>query len=510
MASSVPVSSEPRTQPSLLPWLLLGALFAVPIVVTLRPVAAPVLDPDIWWHLRTGEWVVEHRTVPDTDPFSQLGPERRWVAYSWLFEVVVFAFYRWLGLAGIVVVRLLLALAVVLALYRLVRRLEPRLVGVLLTLLGTLALTGLFNERPWLCTMLFTTITLRVIVEFRDLYSSRLPSWVWTLPLVHVVWANVHIQFVYGLGLLALAVVAPLLQPRLDAWTGGTWIDDDNSAQRAGSPRWRQLVVLAALCGAATLITPYHVRLYGVIVEYATQPGPYRWVNELKALEFRAPADWILLGLTGAACYALGRRRLELFDLALLAGSAILAFRARRDLWLVVLADLVVLASLRSPHVPFGQWFRIGRVEMAVLWVVLLALAGVLFLVRVGSDEDQRRTIAKHFPVQAAAFVQEEGYRGPLFNDFTWGGYLIWALPELPVAIDGRTNLHGDERIERFGRVWSGQPEHWHDDPDLAAAAVVISPRDSALSTILLLDKRFLPVHVDRVACVFIQPERQR
>ena len=59
---------------------------------------------------------------------------------------------------------------------------------------------------------------------------------------------------------------------------------------------------------------------------------------------------------------------------------------------------------------------------------------------------------------QRAAFVAERGYSGPLFNDFNWGGYLIWALPQLPVAIDGRTNLHGDERIQRFGSTWAGSP----------------------------------------------------
>src|SRR5919197_4765573 len=67
--------------------LMLFALYAIPVVVALCPVAVPVLDPDIWWHLRVGQWVVEHGTVPQTDPFSQAG--RPWVAYSWLYEVTL-------------------------------------------------------------------------------------------------------------------------------------------------------------------------------------------------------------------------------------------------------------------------------------------------------------------------------------------------------------------------------------------------------------------------------------
>ena len=107
------------------------------------------------------------------------------------------------------------------------------------------------------------------------------------------------------------------------------------------------------------------------------------------------------------------------------------------------------------------------------------------------------------FPVEAARMVEEQGYAGPLFNDFNWGGYLIWALPELPVSIDGRTNLHGDERIVRFGQTWSGLPG-WEKDPDLARAGVVIAQANSALASLLLHDRRFIQVHQDDVAHVFV------
>ena len=112
--------------------------------------------------------------------------------------------------------------------------------------------------------------------------------------------------------------------------------------------------------------------------------------------------------------------------------------------------------------------------------------------------------MARQFPVAAARHIAAEGYRGPLFNDFNWGGYLAWALPNLPVALDGRTNLHGDERIERYGRVWAGVPG-WHDDPDLAAAGVVVAEAQQPLVSLLRLDRRFREVYGDEVAVVFIR-----
>jgi hypothetical protein len=107
------------------------------------------------------------------------------------------------------------------------------------------------------------------------------------------------------------------------------------------------------------------------------------------------------------------------------------------------------------------------------------------------------------FPAAAVRFVVGKGYDGPLYNDFNWGGYLIHELPRLPVSIDGRTNLVGDERMLRCGATWSGAPG-WHDDPDLTGAGVVIGDVHTALASLLRTDDRFVKVFEDDVACVFV------
>src|SRR5262245_39624486 len=169
---------RPASSP-LVRWLMLWVLFAVPVVVTARPVAVPILDPDIWWHLRVGEWIVQNRTLPANDPFTQ--EARPWVAYSWLYEVVVYVLHQALGLTGIVLFRIFLSLLVVWALYALVCRLEQRfLAAVGLSAVATLAVAMLFSERPWLFTVLFSTLTLHAIVALRQ--SERTPWWVWALP----------------------------------------------------------------------------------------------------------------------------------------------------------------------------------------------------------------------------------------------------------------------------------------------------------------------------------------
>jgi hypothetical protein len=488
-----PLTAAPDPGQTYLRLFMVVCLYALPVLATVQL----EVDYDAWWHLRVGQWVVEHHSVTTNDPFSFPGHDKSWVAYSWLFEVVLFGLYQAFGLCGFVVYRCALALAVTAALHWFVAKREPRfLYAIGLTGLATLGVAMLFKERPWLVTILCSILTLDVILELRD---GRRGVLFWVLPLVFALWANVHIQFVYGLMLLGLGCAAPAL----DRW--GRCETDYGGAGRLGSRDWWRLAALTAACFLGTLATPYHVYLYRVIVEYATQPGPYRFINELKALEFRDVCDWVMLAFAGAAAFALGRRpRQGYFDLLLLALTAFLSFRMRRDMWLVIVAALYVLTTRPRPEVKEEQRFRWSAWRAAVVSGGVAVLIFLTATLRHVSADNMERESAKLFPVAAARFVAERGYDGPLYNDFNWGGYLIWALPEHPVAIDGRTNLHGDERILRYGRIWAGSPT-WRDDPDLAAAGIVIAGAEMPLSGLLLLDDRFERVYQDDVALVFVR-----
>jgi hypothetical protein len=106
------------------------------------------------------------------------------------------------------------------------------------------------------------------------------------------------------------------------------------------------------------------------------------------------------------------------------------------------------------------------------------------------------------FPEAAVQFVNQHHLTGPLFNDLSWGGYLLWRLPQLPVALDGRTNVYGEDRILRYSDVWKGKPG-WDSDPDLTRANLVITPRDAAIASLLRNSPQFAVVYEDPQAVVF-------
>jgi hypothetical protein len=112
------------------------------------------------------------------------------------------------------------------------------------------------------------------------------------------------------------------------------------------------------------------------------------------------------------------------------------------------------------------------------------------------------RRLADALPVRAIETAKARHYPGPVYNNFDWGGYLIWSL-RLPVSIDGRVQLHGDERILRSMTNWNGQ-QGWGEDPLLRSAGLVVAPMDAPLNQLLRLDPKFKLVYEDNQAALFI------
>jgi hypothetical protein len=210
-----------------------------------------------------------------------------------------------------------------------------------------------------------------------------------------------------------------------------------------------------------------------------------------------------VLILMALALYTLGRRSdLSSFDVLLLLVSVVMVFRSQRDVWFATLGSLAVLVRGRPEQ-------KTASDRPCWTWAQVLAVAGgcVVVAVFLGWKRDLsaqgiRDAVAVRFPASAAAVVEQRSYPGPLFNSFDWGGYLIWSLPRLRVSIDGRTNLHGDERLRRSVKTWSGLPG-WDRDPDLVAARLVIAQVNTPLAELLRCDRRFQWAFEDKVAVVF-------
>ena len=475
--------------------VVLSLLLFLPVfAVCFRISAAVVQDPDVWWHLRTGDWIRAHGAAPQFDTFSAAKPEAvspqegmPWVDYSWAAQLVLSGFRRAFGLRGLVVCTAILFLAIVLAFHFLVRRMQQNLLlSALLTLAVTEGIMPLAMPRPWLFSMLFFLIELNLLLEAGRTARPRL---LLLLVPLFCLWANVHIQFIFGLLVLAAAVVEPLLAP----WVP-LRLDGESSAI---SPRW--LLLVLGLCCGATLLNPYHAGLYATAWQLREQL--WNVISESMAMPFDCVANWTVLAAALAGTVAIALRRPVRLLLVLLFPAAIYSsFRAQRDVWLLLIVGLSLVASM-SRGLPLVSTRLTFRTRWAVATVLAVLVLGSLLTLDEARLEAQ---VARIYPAHAVVFLRQGRYDGPLYNTFNWGGYLIDQYREHPVSIDGRTLVHGVARTLHSVKMQFGE-EGWQADPELLAARLFILPRKEAIALLLRLDRRYEIVYEDAVAVVFVR-----
>jgi hypothetical protein len=204
------------------------------------------------------------------------------------------------------------------------------------------------------------------------------------------------------------------------------------------------------------------------------------------------------------AAFSLGwQRNVQPFPLLVSIAGAFLSFRTRRDLWFVVVAAVSIIAmALGSTAVP-AQRLAITRLRVAVIMIAVTVAALVIGWKQDVSEARLESKVADHYPAAAVAVVEGHAYHGILYNDYDWGGYLMWGLRSIPVVIDNRTNIHGDERIRQSLKTWAGV-DQWASDPALLNAGLVIASQRKPLTSLLRLAPGFELVYEDKVAAVFV------
>jgi len=451
-----------------------------------------IIDPDVWWHVSVGSWIVHHRSFPQTGLFSRTAADHPWRAYSWGYEVLISRAYEWFGFLGIGVFGTALTVAVALTVFWSLHRLAGQFwIAWMLSVIVYSAFLFNIAPRPVFLTAVLFTITLTLLFEAQQSGEVRQLFW---LPLIFLFWANCHIQFFYGIATVGMFVGINLLQ-RVAMFLHGY----PDFLLKPTLPL-RPLFALLAACLLASCIGPYSFHLYQVVFGYATSKIIYEKITEFQALSFKFINQYIELMLPAAAFFVVGwQKRVDPFKLALLILGSIFAFRTWRDAWFICIPAAAVIADFRPPKGKRDESIRAlewGGIAAAGVLLLLLAVRNTDFNPR-GLD----RTISEKFPVSAVNFLRRNPVGGPLYNSFDWGGFLIFYMPEYPVSIDGRTDLYGDAMNEQYFATQEAEPSY-ATDPYLNEAGVVIFQNKFRLAHVLLTDRRFRVVYNDDLAIV--------
>jgi hypothetical protein len=472
-------------------------------------------DGDTGWHIRTGEWILNHHQVPFADMFSFSRPGAPWFAWEWLWDVIFALFFRSGGLAAVVLVNILVICLTCVALFRLIRRkCDNGLVAIAVTLLATGGCAIHWLARPHLFTILFFTLALHITDRASEGRTKLLG---WLIPLT-LVWTNIHGGFFVIFLVLACYIGSNLLNALIER----------EPARRLSfltqTVPWAKTF---AACLAVTFINPYGWQLHRHVLAYIADPYLLRHIAEFQSPDFHSPAsvyfEPLMIATLAAAFWAARQRRFA--EVLLAVGWLHLALVAQRDvpLFAVACSPLIAegaVALLRAAaystlterigklangfqNLSAGMELtdRIGRVH--AVSAAGFALVGLLLFspkpmdARFVSSFDPKVFPEGALPILAAS----ETHR--IFAQDQWGDFLIYRLyPSTKVFIDGRSDFYGDAFSDEYLRVIDVQVG-WNRTLDRYGIDTVVLSPAFALSSTLKISRDWRVVYDDHYLIVF-------
>lgn len=449
--------------------------------------ARNVVDPDVWWHLKTGEYIAVHREVPRADPFSYTLAGAPWVAHEWLTDLIQYGIYRAAGWGGLIVVFAAILSAAFFVLFLRCNG-SPYIAGGL-TLFGACATVPVWGVRPQVLTLFLASLWLW-IVERSECNQKLL--W-WTLPMM-LLWVNLHAGFALGIAVLVLFLAGEILERVLGP-----------SAAATPNFRLRALAAAVVLNLLVVLLNPYGARMYSYPVETLRSMAMQNYIVEWASPNFHHldsfPFLVLLLITITLPAWSNGLPRVR--EVLLLLAGAFAALSSIRMIPVFVLVAVPVISKALQENsarcVPNRSHFSRPFLNAGiVLFMATFVGIHVTYVIR-----NQPQSEAQHFPAAALVFLKTQAAPGPIFNHYDWGGYLIWRLyPQTKVFIDGRADLYQESLLQQFAKTydlkhdWKGTLVQW-------GIASIMVPPDSALATGLRSDPGWTVSYEDSRAVIF-------
>ncbi len=444
-------------------------------------ISSNVADPDLWWHIVVGKWIISHAAVPHQDYWNMFGLGQQWRAYSWSNEIVFALTDRWWGARGLAALQLLLAIALASVLFAVHGRVaRDRFIGVLLGVYSTVGCFNHFTLRPQVIVWMLFACALRVSDSIVERGVSRLRLFL--LATIGCAWANSHLTAILGLSSIFL-------------WTL------ESPGRRFD---WGRAFKASAAFFGGTLVTPYLGGEWLTFISKGGHPLKYQLIAEFQpATILQYSTVFVLLQLVFlvAVCFST-RYAPTLARGVLVGGMTIAGLTAVKFLPFAVICLSILMAvwwreisSKRASESPDnlarglsilkGKFDRLAAETYGAIAFFALCLAAVYIKGIVG--EPLNLAVV---PEKAVDFIEEHRLDHPILNEFGSGGYLMYRFsnddgtPRHLVSIDGRTNVNPPEVWEMYAASFQGRAR-WRDYLDTVKPKTILWRQGSPMVSLL-------------------------
>ena len=475
----------------------------------------PLIDGDVWWHIRAGEEVIRTGRVASVDTWSLVGAGRQWTSQDWLANVLLAAGNA-LGPWGQTLLSFLFGAITVAAFWILWRAMALRVPEIgwasrVLWLSVGLVLAGpVMGVRVQVLDLLMATAVVWVLWRYPADPRRR---WLLALPFIAAVWANLHAGWVLLFLLGGAVLVGEAVDRLLRRTPGGhepmTW------------PQLRDLAAALVLSVGALALNPNGPALYTYPFATVGITALNRYVMEWFPADLGSIFGWLLLGFVAIGvlpALILGRRRLRTADALILVGLTVMAWQAIRFLLIVGPIGGAIVAVVLSPVISesaIGRRLstplaRLSRPMAGGRGALHVGLAGILLALGVGvallrtSPAAQEAEIGRVLPAEAVEWLDANEPGTRIFNRYEWGGYIGQHRPQQPIFMDGRADVYGDELLHMYVGVIG-----LHGDPQVVFDHYVIDyavfPPDTPLADWFDASAAWEHVYDDPTAAIWVR-----
>lgn len=403
-------------------------IFAFVFLLAVRP----PWDPDMGWHLRNGADILRFG-APQGDLYSHTMAGYQWISHEWLTDVLMYLTNQHLGLVALSVIFAFIILAAYFISAHVAKtRIESAMVTVLVAALVALPVMGV---RPQMLTLLGLAATLWILFRWRDNPKNKLVYWL--IPLM-LLWVNMHGGFAAGLILMGAFGVIELVKFLLKRFSRAKIVTPTMQLKHL----W-ELVGVGVLSLAVTFVNPYTWRIYDELFRTIFNDLVRKGINEWLPVNLSSPDSYNLVIYTAfvALLLVFSWKRVDATKIWIGIIFLVISVASWRNMPLFPLVTLPLLSEMIESLAPKGVYYYLRS-----WWVVLLLLAVVVYLGRdriysvipLATDDALVQVAGHKYPYNAVQYLKEHKLPGKMFNEYNWGGYLVWKLPEKKVFIDGR------------------------------------------------------------------------
>lgn len=459
-------------------------------------------DGDTGYHIRTGEYILKTFSVPRHDIFSFLTPAIPWTAHEWLSEIVMALIYRVSGLSGIVFFFAGIIAAVYYLLFKILRSYK----GNILVAISIILLVILSSQIHWLARPhIFSLLLIVIWYHLLDLYEYSDRNYLYFMPLLMLLWVNLHGGFIIGLVLNGIYLTGNISK----------LIIATSDKKENHTKKIRMLGLITIGCFLATLINPYGYHILLFPFRLTSDKYIMNSIIEFVSPNFHDPLVFKYFLLLMITVFAISRKSLNIIELMITALFTYMALYSLRyiPLYAIIVAIILVKQSeyiVNQSDTGFMSFMkkraeRISFVDSSTkgyLWPVAAMLVSLIVIINANVVH---RFDKETFPVAAVEFLQQEHLKGNMFNNDQFGDYIIYKVwPEYKVFFDGRSDMYGAERIKEYYKITRIEPG-WEDVLKKYDINWIIYNNESTLSQFLLQRDDWRLIYADKVANIFMR-----